>query len=280
MQNKVSEVKKIIADKKPHVLGCSECELKKSSQNDQLLKLKIPGYKLLLPKSWDAHDYARVVVYVKNTLTFERVSDLENDHLQTIWIKCGFQNSKQGYYCHGYREYKSHLGASMQNQVEKLNTFLEQWEFAINYGNPAEPNDIFILCDMNLDSYQDKWNDQNYHLYHLAQLVISFCNSNDMEQLIQTVTRTQFNAVTRRTKYSCIDHIYTNVHHKCSPPVVASFGNSDHDLIGFTRLSKGPPEVSRTIRKRSYKFFDKEQFLSDVSDIDWSEVLTYLRAFH
>ena len=67
--------------------------------------------------------------------------------------------------------------------------------------------------------------------------------------------------------------MYSNVSYKCSSPEVVSFGDSDHDLIGFTRLSKKPPEVTRTIRKRSYKFFDKEQFLCDVADVDWTEVL-------
>jgi hypothetical protein len=38
-------------------------------------------------------------------------------------------------------------------------------------------------------------------------------------------------------------------------------------------LSKEPPAPTRTIRKRSYKHFDKDQFLQDISDEDWTEVL-------
>ena len=274
LQNKVNEIKKIVAENKPHMIGCSECELTKSCQESQLSSLKIPGYTLLLPKSWEIYGYARVVVYLKNSLTYERLSDMEDDQLQTIWIKSGFKNAKPGFYCHGYREYKSNLGAAIQHQTEKLSTFLNQWEQAINYGNPAEPNDIFILCDMNLNSYQDRWMDQTYHLFHLAKLVIRFCNSNNVVQLVKGVTRTQYNKVKRRTNVSCLDHIYTNVKYKCSFPTIITFGNSDHDIVGFTRLSKGPPSVSRTIRKRSYKLFDKEQFLSDVSEIDWTDILT------
>ena len=85
-----------------HLIGLSECELKKNNNIDQLEELKVPGYKLLLPKSWDLHGYARVVVYVKNSLDYQRVEDLEDEHLQTIWIKCGFKISKHGYYCNGY----------------------------------------------------------------------------------------------------------------------------------------------------------------------------------
>ena len=152
LQNKVGEIKKITKEIKMHLIGLSECELKKNNNIDQLEKLKVPGYKLLLHKSWDLHGYARVVVYVKNSLDYQRVEDLEDEHLQTIWIKCGFKNSKHGYYCNGYREHKSNIGGSICNQKQKLDTFINRWEKVLTHGNPEEPNDIFVLCDMNLDS--------------------------------------------------------------------------------------------------------------------------------
>ena len=274
LQNKVSEVKKITKEIKPHVLGISECELKNTYQSEQVDKLKIPGYSLLLPKSWNLHGYARIVVYVKNTFDYQRIEELEDEHLQTIWIKCGFKNSKHGLYSHGYREHKSNLGASITNQKEKLSLFIDQWERALNLGNPSEPNDVFVLCDMNLDSYKDKWLNPNYHLYSLTQLVQRSCNSNNITQLVKDITRAQYNSVSNKTDLSCIDHIYTNVKYKCSKPVICSFGDSDHDLIGFTRLSKKPPEVPRTIRKRSYKLFNKEKFLYDLRNEDFTDVLS------
>ena len=51
-----------------------------------------------------------------------------------------------------------------------------------------------------------------------------------------------------------------------------SFGDSDHDLIGYTRYSKNPPVHVRIICKRSYKNFDIRAFLSDVTNTDWSQV--------
>ena len=273
LQNKVNEIKKIIEDHKPHIIGCSECELRKVPQSDIISKLKIPGYQLILPKSWESHEYARVVVYIKKSLEYERLDVLEDDHLQTIWIKCGFINTKKGYICHGYREHSSNMGSSVIDQTQKLTTFLDQWDRAINFGNPPEPNDVFILCDMNLDSFEDRWLDPKYHLYSLAQLVHRQCNMNNITQLVKSITRVQYNSICKKTNVSCIDHIYTNVKFKCSNPEVINFGSSDHDIIGFTRLSRKPPEVSKTIRKRSYKWFEKEQFLSDLSEIDWSDVL-------
>lgn len=242
----------------------------------QLASLKVPGYQLLFPKSWALHGYARVVVYIKSSLDFEQISTLEDEHLQSVWIKCGFKNTKPGFFCNGYREYTSNLGVGRQYQHNKLSTFLSQWEEALNFGCPSEPNDVFVLCDMNLDSYENRWTDPSYHLYYLSQLVLRFCNLSNMDQLVHGVTRAQYNSVTNKTSVSCLDHIYTNVKFKCSAPKIASFGDSDHELIGFTRLSKMPQEVTRTIRKRSYKFFDEEQFLSDIADIDWADILATL----
>ena len=138
----------------------------------------------------------------------------EDEHLQTIWIKCGFVSSKQGFFCHGYREHKSNLGDSVQSQLHKLTIFLDQWEQAINLGNPDEPNDIFVMCDMNLDSYHNKWMDPSYKLYSLAQSVYSFCTAHNIDQLVEDVTRVQHDSVNNRTNVSCIDHIYTNVRFK------------------------------------------------------------------
>ena len=50
------------------------------------------------------------------------------------------------------------------------------------------------------------------------------------------------------------------------------FGNSDHNLIEYIRLSKEPPAVPRTIRRRSYKNFALADFLGHLQSVDWSLV--------
>ena len=274
LQNKVSEVKKAVKElKNPHMFGISECELRKNSPNFDIEKLKVPGYNIHFPKSWDIHGYARVVLYYKNTFECPRVHELEDEHLQSIWVKFGFKNSKAGYYCHTYREHTSNLGNSLHAQREKLRLLVDQCETALNHGNPTEQNEVFILGDINLDSYKDRWLQRDYSLYSLAQIMQEFCNSNSVSQLVTDITRAQYNSVAQKTDLSCIDHIYTNCKYKCSAPTITNFGDSDHDIVGFVRLSKEPQESTRTIRKRSYKYFDTDQFLEDVSEEDWTEVL-------
>ena len=87
-------------------------------------KLKVPGYDTLFPKSWDVHGFARVIVYVKKNFQYQQVQVLEDDLVQSIWIKGGFKNTKSIYFCHCYREHTSRLGSSINQQRTYLERFL------------------------------------------------------------------------------------------------------------------------------------------------------------
>jgi hypothetical protein len=274
LNNKVGEIKKIIKEQSPHIFGLSECELRKVNNLYDETRLKIPGYQVLFPKSWDDHGFARVVVYVKKTLEFEQIHDLEDSRVQSIWIKGGFKKSKKIYFCHGYREHTSSLGNSLSAQRNNLDLFLNQWEMAAEHNSPAEPNEIHISGDMNIDCLNDRWLEPGYNLLSLSKLIQNTCNAYNLSQLVTEATRIQYNSIENTTSISCIDHVYTNARYRCSTVTVTSFGSSDHDLLGYTRFSKEPTAPARTVRKRSYKNFVAENFLEDMSHVDWTDVLS------
>ena len=200
------------------------------------------------------------------------VSELEDDLVQSIWLKGGFKRSKRVYFCHCYREHTSTLGNTLSAQRSSLETFLGQWEAATLHGNPEEPNETHICGDMNLDSLANKWLRPDYNLITLSRLVQTACTISNFTQLVNYPPRSQFNSVKGQTDLSCIDHLYCNTRHRCSEVSVITFGNSDHDLLSYTRYSKVPPSPARTIRKRSFKNFVEAAFLSDMSKVDWSSV--------
>ena len=76
LYNKMSEVKNFIQNEKPHILGISEAELKCSHHGKN--SLKVPGYDIIFPKSWDTYGKARVVVYIKKSLSYEHLPELEH----------------------------------------------------------------------------------------------------------------------------------------------------------------------------------------------------------
>ena len=195
--NKVSEVKKIIKEHHPHILGLSECELKKVRNKYDESKLKVPGYDLLFPKSWSEH--------VKRSLDYQQVPELQDDLVPSIWLKAGFKNSKKLYICHTYREHMSTLGASLVHQRSMLDKFLAQWEEALVHSSTDDDNEVHISGDMNLDALENRWLDPTYHLVTLSKQVQSACNLCNFSQLVSLPTRFQFNSVRNTTAISCID---------------------------------------------------------------------------
>ena len=145
---KMFEVKNVVKEHRPHILGLSECELKKLGGIFDESKLKVPGYSVLFPKSWSCHGFARVLVYVKDSLEYEQVGELEDDLTQSVWIRASFMGSKKAYFCHLYREFTSTLGNSLRAQRSSLESLLSQWEMATLHGNPMEPNETHIYVEI------------------------------------------------------------------------------------------------------------------------------------
>ena len=195
LAKKVFEVKNIVKENNPHVFGLSEVELKKKDGYFDETILKVPGYSTLFPKSWAVHGFARVIVYVKNNFEYEQVSELEDDLIQSIWIKGGFKQSKKIYFCHGYREHGSTEDITITSQSRNLAKFLTQWEEAMVHNSPYEPNEVHVCGDMNLDSLNGKWLQPNYGLISLSRLVQNTCNANNFTQLVREATRFQYNRI-------------------------------------------------------------------------------------
>ena len=267
---KVFEIKNLIKQHNPHILGISEAELEKDRIDEN--SLKIPGYNLLFPNSWLSHGYARVVLYVKKSFKHQQVPNLQDDKVQSIWIAGGYKNCKDIYYCHMYREHLSSEGSEVQQNY--FNTFLSQCESAVGYGGSPEPNEVHVCGDFNIDIYEGRWLKPDYPHVTLSRILKNFCHLNNFYQLVNGITRSQFNSIAGTMEVSSIDHVYSNAKFCCSEPSIISFGASDHDLIKYTRYSKLPAVPNRILCKRSYKDFDRSAFLYDVAVTNWHDVFS------
>ena len=125
---------------------------------------------------------------------------------------------------------------------------------------------------MNLDSLNGRWLEADYSLVSLSRMVMKCCNANNFTQMVDNITRVQYNSVSRRTVVSCIDHIYCNSQHRISAVRVITCSTTDHDTIAYTRFSKDLRSSTRTIRKRSYKDFKEAEYLKDISKLDFTDV--------
>ena len=69
-----------------------------------------------------------------------------------------------------------------------------------------------------------------------------------------------------------LDHYFTNQPDKLSQVQKHSCGGSDHMMISGIRRSRSLRSSSRYIRKRSYKEFDPQIFLTKVQAISWVDL--------
>ena len=105
-------------------------------------------------------------------------------------------------------------------------------------------------------------------------MVLECCNANNFKQMVDMVTRVQYNRVKQITMKSCIDHVFCNTMHRISPVRIITCGASDHDALIYTRYSKDPKPPARTIRKRSYKKFVESDNIKDIYCLDFTDVLS------
>ena len=84
-------------------------------------------------------------------------------------------------------------------------------------------------------------------------------------QIVQEYTRSEIIQGGEISR-SAIDHCYTNTPEKLSKPEVMAVGDSDHLGVVVTKYAKVIVMKPRTVTKRSYKQFNVEQFLTEVSN--------------
>ena len=97
----------------PHVFAITERNIpynRSLSENlldkdPDLLDYQIPGYKIILPKSWTVnHKAARIMLYVKDDLNFKLLEDKITTEIPSIWIDIG-KGKQKVRYCAVYREW-------------------------------------------------------------------------------------------------------------------------------------------------------------------------------
>ena len=67
-------------------------------------------------------------MFVKKSIYYEHLEDIENEDTQTIWLRAGFKNTKKIYFSHQYREHTNTMGNSLAAQRTALEKMLIQWD--------------------------------------------------------------------------------------------------------------------------------------------------------
>ena len=179
----------------------------------------------------------------------KRRADLEESNIECLWLEITPLKCKPFL-----------LGTVYRNPAERAD-WLDQYEMLMDKAF-TDKKELIILGDFNRD------------LLKSNQATADWMNSMtslSFTQLINCPTR-----VTETTS-TLIDHIYSSNEENISSARVARLGISDHFAILCCRKTnfslKGT--AHKSIKYRSFKSFDENAFLHDLSAVPWSNIESY-----
>ena len=251
LQNKFDQVALMLNSERNdiHVLGLSETKLKDFHPDDAF---PIDNYQLFRKDrviTCERKEYGGGInVYVKEGIKCARRSDLETDEVECLFLEIFPNNGKSFLIGNLYRNPKESV---QWNQL-----FEDMTEKVLK-----EEKETYFLGDFNRDLLN-------------SQIKKSWLEYMEQFGLIQQVT-----VPTRQTEVSStlIDHVYSNSPSNISSVTVPKVGLSDHYPIFLTRkINASLPKSSHyTIKYRSYKNFNEENFINELSSASWDVIKVF-----
>ena len=266
---KFTDVKLFIAKHQPHAFGIIESDIHSPLSRSQrqctfsteevLDKLKIDGYNLELPETWQHFGQARILVYLRSDVLYKRWTQNNPVNLPNITFEVGIGKEKKTLLNFFYREWTSGVTgeSSHTSQVDRLECQIAYWKTLY-----ATNKDVVSLGDANLCALT--WHEPSFDASNkvLANLIQDFLLEDSSYQIVKDFTRSE--GTRSGFSKSCLDHVYTNVPSKCVRPVVESAGESDHLAVILSKFSKEVKSRQHAVLKRNYKNFDPVSFLLDI----------------
>ena len=272
LQNKTDHINKLIDDYSPHILGISEASFW-SFQN--LDDIQIPKYKVFLActLSNPQLNVSRIAVYVHEDISVTVRNDLMNEEFSSVWLEVGLTRQKKFLISHIYRDWQFQGQQNVDSltvpeQRRRWDLFLQQWEIAISEGLEIHSQGDFNLNFLDFNKLDTlPINSQSYKLKSLILALKDRIIPHGFCQLIEDATRIWPGATA-----SLLDHHWTNQEEKITYSHAYFQGASDHKMICVTRRTKKIISKPKIIKKRNFKNFNQEAFISEVSRTSWLDV--------
>ena len=261
MSNRLSEIKNIISQHRPHMLGISEANI---STSQDLSLFNIADYKIHVGPA-SVTGLIRIAVYVHKDIKVKLRPDLMSPNLSSIWFETSFKRSKKILVNKMYREWQQ-LGVSdslsIPEQLSRWQEHISMWESALNSGL-----EVVSLGDYNINhcNWMDKNISRSNQTYKLQSLID--------ELFVRILPLGVSQLVTGPTchfpgqKSTGLDHIYTNTPEKIINVQKFFCGGSDHMLIYAVRSSKCIRSCPTYLRKKCYKNFNSDLFINSVRNM-------------
>ena len=128
----------------------------------------------------------------KNSITYERLDDLEDDNIASIWLKIKTERGRYLYLMGGYRQWRLPNQAGYpesyktENQVIRFKKIIDQIKKA-----RLKSDQVLVAFDSNIDQSIDKDSTKRQDLKELIPLYEDFRNEDDFVIINSDMTRFQ-----------------------------------------------------------------------------------------
>ena len=184
-EKKILEIQIVIQEFDPDIMIISEANMKLSLPAESK---EVGGYYMILPKTVQIQNHARLVVLIRDGLEVKVMDDLMDQEVAAVWLKISSRGRRSIVIGAMYREHQLiwqdsdavNESGSPLNQSLRWNQFIEKWKRA------ARGADVMVLGDLNLDFL--KWGLPD-GAHHRMVDKVKF-ETLGFSQMIQGVTRT------------------------------------------------------------------------------------------
>lgn len=240
----IDELRVFISTSKIDILAINETKLHATIHDNQI---HLPGFEVVRnDRKVNGRNGGGVCLYIRSNLNYHIRYDLDVTLLECLSVEITKPRSKSFLVSTWYRPPCSTV--DIFNAFDKLIDKID-----------AEGIEFHLLGDINCDLLPTE-------ISHNASILTSLFNVYGLSQLITEPTRVTSNS------RSLIDLYVTNSSQKIVNSGVLHLGISDHSLIYATRKTHYDRGVVRIIQTRSYKNFNKDGFLRDLSQKPWDDV--------
>ena len=133
-KNKIFYINNAIKDEKPDIFNICEANL---NINNIFLSKDHNDYKIETTKQAVKTGISRTVLLIKNTISYKRRLDLEDDITSSIWIEVKIPNNKAILIMGGYRQwtvpkfFNIIKSKAINKQMDRLLLLLSKWKMAL-----------------------------------------------------------------------------------------------------------------------------------------------------
>ena len=248
----IDEIRVLLHEKNIHILALNETKID-SDYSSELLKIE--GYR------FDRLDRNRrgggIGFYIRDSFEVDVREDIPVSNLELRCIGVKPVQAKPFFVVSWYRPPSDPV--EVFDKLEDVFKYLE-----------SEGKEIILLGDTNCDlsSALNPLQCLNSDVPSCTKYMLDFYNSFGLKQLITEPTRETVDTAT------IIDHVATSNPSNVVESGVVKTCISDHYLVYVTRKFRGSIKANhKVITSRQMKIFDKDLFLIDLAETDWSAIV-------